>query len=295
VTTALTKSQQELAVGSRGVRLDSLEDAFRFSEAVIKSGMAPKGYTSPMQVLVAIQRGAEVGLPPMQALDSIAVINGRPTIYGDALPALVHSSGLMEWIREDVTGDGDGRTAVCVVKRRDSAEECRRSFSMRDAKRAGLVGKAGPWTQYPDRMLAMRARAWAFRDTFADALRGLHVREEVEDYAGPTSVGELPERKPLRLSELPDAKPAVAAVVATAELVGPVDGLPSDDDGEPRGSVFGSLLGSVERLPDDADDAARDELLAEIAAECGIGGITQSEAAELRRLMAGKIPFGGDA
>ena len=57
-----------------------------------------------------------------------------------------------------------------------------RTFSAEDAKRAGLAGKSGPWTQYPDRMMQLRARAFALRDTFADKLRGINVREEVQDY-----------------------------------------------------------------------------------------------------------------
>ena len=51
----------------------------------------------------------------------------------------------------------------------------------RDAKRAGLFGKAGPWTQYLPRMLQMRARSWNFRDNLADVLKGFSVREEVVD------------------------------------------------------------------------------------------------------------------
>jgi hypothetical protein len=53
---------------------------------------------------------------------------------------------------------------------------------MADAKRAGLAGKSGPWSQYPERMLALRARGFALRNAFADALRGLITAEEAQDY-----------------------------------------------------------------------------------------------------------------
>ena len=52
---------------------------------------------------------------------------------------------------------------------------------MADAKRAGLWGKSGPWTQYPDRMLLFRARGFALRDAFGDYLRGLRTVEEQGD------------------------------------------------------------------------------------------------------------------
>jgi len=70
--------------------------------------------------------------------------------------------------------------AVCLVKR-EGQEEQETSFSVSDAKLAGLWGKAGPWTQYPARMLRFRARSFALRDQFGDALRGLKAAEEAMD------------------------------------------------------------------------------------------------------------------
>ena len=72
-----------------------------------------------------------------------------------------------------------------------------REFSMQDAKQAGLTGKQGPWSQYPRRMLQMRARAFALRDVFADVLRGVHVAEEAQDISerdmgAADVVGEVP-------------------------------------------------------------------------------------------------------
>ncbi|HFL6103668.1 TPA: hypothetical protein ACG4NN_004457, partial [Stenotrophomonas maltophilia] len=103
---------------------------------------------------------------------------------GDAVIALVRSSPLCEYITEA----DDGGTAVCRVKRRGESEEVR-TFSMDDAKVAGLLGKSGPWTQYPKRMRQMRARAFALRDVFPDVLRGMPIAEEVMDIpqAGATS------------------------------------------------------------------------------------------------------------
>jgi hypothetical protein len=131
-------------------------------------------------VFVAVQYGLEVGLSPISAVQNIAVVNGRPTIWGDAMLGLVRGSGLLSSISEVTTGEGDATTAVCTVTRRDDPGETVGKFSVSDAKRAGLWGKAGPWTQYPRRMLQMRARGYALRDKFADVLKGLYAREEVE-------------------------------------------------------------------------------------------------------------------
>lgn len=157
------------------------DGAWRIATAVTKAGMAPKGLDTPEKAMVAIMHGMEVGLTPMAALQSIAVVNGRPTIWGDGAIGLVRGSGKCEWIKERIDGEGDAMVAVCEVKRKGEADAIKATFSVADAKKAALWGKAGPWQQYPKRMLVMRARAFALRDGFADVLRGLGIAEEVQD------------------------------------------------------------------------------------------------------------------
>ena len=173
----------EIQLDQHGVQLRSFDEMARFCKAIVNSGLAPRGFNSPEAVMVAVQHGLELGLAPMQALQSIAIINGKPCIYGDAALALCTSHPSFLDIEETVGRDGtaDGHMATCVVKRRDRSAVVR-TFSEGDAKKAGLWGKSGPWQQYPDRMLQMRARSWALRDAFPDALRGLGIREEVSDY-----------------------------------------------------------------------------------------------------------------
>jgi len=166
-----------------GLALQSFDDAFRFSKMVAASEFAPKDFKGkPESCLLAIQHGSEVGLSPMQSLQSIAVINGRPTIWGDAALALVQACPVCEYVREYMEGEGDSLTAVCEAKRQGYPSPSVSRFSVADAKKAGLWGKSGPWTQYSSRMLQLRARGFALRNAFADALRGLVTAEEAQDY-----------------------------------------------------------------------------------------------------------------
>ena len=163
-----------------------VEQVFRLATAIAKSGLAPSTMKDPEKLVVAIMHGLEIGLPPMQAVQKIAVINGRPALWGDAVPALLWSRGfkLHETVKDGV--------ATCKVTRPDGSE-IERTFSEADAKKAGLLGKPGPWQQFPNRMLAMRARAFAARDGAADALSGLYVAEELVD--APELVDAGPKRK----------------------------------------------------------------------------------------------------
>lgn len=163
----------------------NMTEAMEFSKMISQSGMVPGAYKGkPQDVLVAIQWGYELGLQPLQALQNIAVINGKPSVYGDAALALVKNDHRCAGVKEWIDGEGDNRVAHCLVKRRyaEEIEETERTFSVADAKKARLWGKQGPWTNYAERMLAMRARGFALRDAFPDALKGVITAEEAQDY-----------------------------------------------------------------------------------------------------------------
>lgn len=157
----------------------SVEEMFRLATAIAASGLAPRTMDTKEKVLVAIMAGAELGLAPHQAVQSFYVVNQKPTLWGDAIPALLWSNGfkLKEWFE----GEGDALIAKCEVTR-PGGDVIPGEFSMDDARKANLLGKDGPWKTATKRMLKMRARAFAARDGAADVLRGMQIREEVEDY-----------------------------------------------------------------------------------------------------------------
>ena len=155
----------------------SFGELLEFCKMVAASGMTPEVYVgNPGAVLVAIQMGAEIGLSPMQALQNITVINGRPSLWGDAGLAVVKGHRDFVDIIEDIREDG-----TTVTLKRRNATDVVRGFDISLAKEAGLWDKKGPWQNYPMRMMQMRARWWAMRDQFPDALRGIHSAEESQD------------------------------------------------------------------------------------------------------------------
>lgn len=155
----------------------TISEALEFSAMLAKSTMVPKDYLQkPENVFVCIQMGMELGVAPMQALQNIAVINGRPSVWGDLALAICKTHPQWGGIEEK----SDDKGAICVVAR-VGEPNVTQAFSQADAARAGLWGKQGPWSQYPRRMMQMRARAFALRDQFPDALKGIAIREEVED------------------------------------------------------------------------------------------------------------------
>lgn len=197
---------------------DRFAQALQVATQIAKTEIVPKQFRDqPAAIVVAWEMGGEIGLSPMASLQNIAVINGRPSLWGDSLPAVCMRhpqwGGMIEVLDEKTM------TATCTVHRRDAPAPIERKFSLDDAKVAGLAGKEGPWRNYPKRMLQMRARAFALRDAFPDALRGMHVAEEVIDAAGPLEVVNVtPVRRLPPDALFDDVVPFIASASSEAEL-----------------------------------------------------------------------------
>jgi len=157
----------------------SLQEAMEAAKIMANSTLVPEAFQGKAgDILIAGQMGAELGVSWMQALSNIAVINGRPAIWGDLTLALVRKHPDFESIEE--TYDADSQTATCVIKRKSDKKPVTQTFSWQDAIDAGLTGK-DTYQKYKRRMLQMRARSWAIRDCMPDALRGISIAEEVMD------------------------------------------------------------------------------------------------------------------
>ena len=206
----------------------SIEEAYRMAEAICLGGMAPDSYivkgdnrATASRVMIGILKGLEVGLPPMSALSNICIVNNRPCIWGDAALALCLNNksfaGHREWSEGEFNlTEKSNWTAKCEMRRLIHGNEVVtvRSFSWAEATRGGLTRK-GPWQQYPQRMLQMRARAWAIRDSFADTLSGLGIVEEVQDLpvkAEEVNTSFLDTPEPERIEQMQVAEPVIETI-----------------------------------------------------------------------------------
>ncbi len=221
---------------SQALRPQTFGELMQFAERAARSSMVPPAYKGkPDDIVLAIQMGSEVGLAPMQALQNIAVIGGRPAIWGDAMPGLCRQSAVCDDIEEWFEGDGETLTAFCRATR-TGKKPVLQQFSVADARKAGLWSKAGPWTQYPRRMLQMRARGFALRDAFPDVLRGLIAVEEAQDIPPERPfTGTTLEHTPAPEPPQPEAAPAASLTNGHAK--------PTEDPlDEPNGTKWLKIL-----------------------------------------------------
>jgi len=207
----------------------SWQEITAIASAICRANMAPKSYVlngvpQADKVAVAIMHGMEVGLTPMASLQSLAVINGMPGLYGDGLMAVVRASNQLEDLQEGLEVDDQGKPTIawCKVKRKGEASWKERTLTYVECQRAGWTNKDGPWKLTPGRMMTVRVRGWLLRDMFADVLRGLHSAEELQDQA------------------MVDVTPAGTATVAPAEpnksdyVEKPKDPPPADPKAKPE-------------------------------------------------------------
>lgn len=179
----------------------TVEEAARMAQAVIVGNLAPSGYNNdPGKIMLGIMSALEAGLPPLYGLRQIAIIQGRPVIWGDGAMALVQSKNLISFYEERELPQAGAAATLPTnlnewpdsfgyeveIKRRGQEGSYVGRFTVGDARRAKLWlnAKKVPWLEHPLRMLKIRARAFPLRDGFADALGGIAIREEIEDTFG---------------------------------------------------------------------------------------------------------------
>lgn len=230
----------------------SIEEVYRLAKMALTSGMlkpVKSGYgdnavqEEPEATLargtMIIMQGMEIGLPPMQSLQLLAMINGRIVAHSEAVPGLLLAHGFK--IKDYSTGEEmqDDWTFTTELTRPDGSKHIG-SFSVKDAKQAGLwdqsptktsFGKTKPndsaWYRYPKRMLKARALGFAAKDGGADALRGIQVHEEAEDMMRVEGMRDVTPKPALEIPDIPDQTKTPTLIDQTATEDEPI----ADADG----------------------------------------------------------------
>lgn len=170
----MTNEVQTVAIQNEVITLQK-----RQYGALAAGGFLPKG-CSKEEGFARIVAGAQMGLKPIQALNGIAMINGHPTLHSDSIPCVVMASGLVKGMKYAFTGEGDTLACTFYIKRKGVAEYQEWTYSMEDAKKAGLLNNP-TWKAHPKKMLFNRARTWCMRNTFPDVIGNIYTKEEIED------------------------------------------------------------------------------------------------------------------
>ncbi len=262
--------------GPKALSFNNFDEILKFASIVTKTELVPKTYKNKeADAAVAVMYGMEIGLPPLASLQNIAVVNGMPTVWGDAQLSIVQSSGSYEWHKTSYTGkiEDGSLTAKFEVKRKDMSESVVKEFSIADAQSANLWGKGGTWKTHPKQMLGYKARAFALREAFADILKGIHSAEEME------GVNEVKDVTPLTpVHSAPDLDAAMKQIEEPKQEPVVVD--------ENQIEMFPSLLDDYKiRINKTSNKTA----LVQIGQEIAESGMSDSDKEEIKELYSTKI------
>lgn len=227
----------------QGIVPQNFEDVQRLATMAVASGLWKGDRKDTDQqrhakATMAIMQGLECGVPPMQAVQSIAVINGKCVMYGDLLTALLWANGFD--IEQTISGSGDQRTATCTITR-PNGKKITRTFSVAEARKARLWDERqtirkqwdgkweekpndSPWFRFPDRMLGWRALGMCQKDGASDVTKGLLIREDEE--------ADLPMR---------DITPASEVVADLPDIPDEAPQITTDDTADARNDIRNAI------------------------------------------------------
>ena len=154
----------------------------RMAKDIVSSGFTKM---TEFQVKYVFLKGYELGVSPLQALDGIYNIQGKPSCSPQFMLALINRSGLLEDI-EILVND----TAATVTMKRKDRSVHTEVFSMTDAQKMGLATKDG-WIKQPKTMMKWRAVAAAARIVFSDVIQGMYTPEEMGADVNVSEEGEM--------------------------------------------------------------------------------------------------------
>lgn len=228
-----------IAFGESGIEIKSLADAARFAQWAIDSRIVKLNRIA--EVVIAMQTGMELGFSPMQSLQVVHVIEGRPSLAVEAQAAKVESDGALEpGTKILYRFEGEGENLACIAWSHPQGGERIESEPVYLHEFKHLRTRDN-WKNYPKRMLKARAVGWHVRDYYARSIRNLPTAEELRDLQ--TMRGEAPvsERDvtppkgpdPL-LAQEPDVPEPEDAQILDPDCAHPDGFAASDDNPDPH-------------------------------------------------------------
>lgn len=217
----------------------------QMADMFIKSGLLPKSIGSGAAAVTIIQQGQELGIPPMQALNNIALVQGRITLGASLMAGLIYTRMGHNALRILQT---DAERCIIEYQRPGWSDALRHEFTMAMAQKAGLANKDN-WRNYPDAMLRARCISAVARIAFPDVIAGLYTPEEIDPDMDTDADG-----KPLEPSPEPTLAEAAILDAERGPFIGGADPRRSD---QPRPVTAAEMSGKRERSIPGALDELR--------------------------------------
>lgn len=165
----------------------NFDEAMRLAVTYAKSNLLGE-VRSPEAALLVMACGADLGISPTAALRGIYIVKGRPFLSADLMVALcLRRTDLCEFFScTEVNA-----TSATYETKRKGAPVAKSTFTIDDARRAGLLKDDSAWLKYPQDMMRHRAAARLARMVYPDIVMGFNVPEEADEIAESAARGPM--------------------------------------------------------------------------------------------------------
>lgn len=168
------KNAGQLAMRGEFLPQQALAQIETLTAKLKDSKALPPSITNGAQLMMVFLAGYEAGMTPMQSVSSYYIVNGRVTIFGDAVLRQLKQAGFsVEW---DERTDKCATVTITDTKKRKHTE----TFTWEEAVTAGLTHK-DVWKKYAKDMLSWKALGRGVRFFCPEVLGGFYMKEEAED------------------------------------------------------------------------------------------------------------------
>lgn len=166
--------------------IQQFENAQRIGKALASSALVPKEYQGQnglANTLVAMEIAGRMGLSPLQVMQNLHIIHGRPSWSSQFIIAMINGCGRFSPLDYNVSGEGESLSCFAYATELATGKELKGPLvTMAMAKREGWATKTGSkWQTMPDLMIRYRAAAFWGRLYVPEFLVGMKTQEEVID------------------------------------------------------------------------------------------------------------------
>ena len=146
------------------------------ADQMVKTGFMPKALKTAAQVVLVMETGRELGLPPMEALRNIYIVDNKTALASQLMLSLLYRSEKLEDIQIK-----DIEKGCTVTMKRKGMSPYTVTFTEEDARKANLLYKDN-WKNWAKNMYRARAISMCARVVAPDVIAGLYTPEEIEDH-----------------------------------------------------------------------------------------------------------------
>lgn len=210
----------------REMMLREREFAFtqREANALAAAEIIPAQFKNKISdCMIALNMAARLQTDPLQIMQNIYIVHGRPAFSAAYLIALVNRSGILKGrLRFHYEGEGETRSCYAYGTDAETGEKLvGTTITMAMAKAEGWSTKSGSkWKTMPEQMLAYRAASFWSRQYAPDATMGMHTKEEADDMPE-KEINPIPEAGESSLSEALKQK-AASETIEVDETTGEI-------------------------------------------------------------------------